>query len=114
MPPPEPRPSVTVSTNSGMLLVTGEEFTPNGAVNVRYHNGSKTLDMSTRANEIGRISHSTGYRRTEGNCILFVRDEATGHQAIGTAGSSVPDGFPPEPVPIDPGTELGEPDPRYE
>ncbi|MFD4673238.1 hypothetical protein ACFWNN_26185 [Lentzea sp. NPDC058450] len=114
MPPPRPRLSITVHRDNGVLIVNGEHFTPNGDVNVRYLNDGRTLDLRALANEIGRISHVTGYRRTEGSCTLFVRDETTGDLAIGTAGTWVPDRFPLSPVTIDPGTAIGEPDPRYE
>ncbi|GAB2993738.1 hypothetical protein [Saccharothrix stipae] len=114
MPPPEIRPSITVDRDGEMLRVNGEGFTPNGRVNVRYYNDHKDLDLPTTANGIGRVSHITGYRRIEGSCTVFVRDEATGQTAIGSAGTWVPEGFPYDPVPIDPGTAIGEPDPRYE
>jgi len=114
MPAPKLRPSITVRRDNGMLVIDGEQFTPHGSVNVRYYNDNRTFDLTTRANEIGRVSHITGYRRAEGSCTLFVRDEATGNQAIGSAGPWVPDRFPLPPVTIDPGTAVGEPDPRYE
>ncbi|WP_143268488.1 hypothetical protein [Amycolatopsis vastitatis] len=114
MPPPELRPSITVDRNSGMLRVDGEGFTPNARVNIRYYNDHKNLDLPTTANEIGRIAHNTGYRRAEGSCTVFARDETTGRTAIGSAGTWVPDNFPYDPVPIDQGTAFGEPDPRYE
>lgn len=112
---PDVNPTIAVETNSGLLIVRGDGFTPNGAVNIRYLNDGRWLDVAASANEIGRISHSAGYRRAEGSCTLMVRDESSGRFTAGSVAGWVPDNFPHAPVTIDrPHLAEGDPDPRYE
>lgn len=96
------------------MSVDGEGFTPGGEVNLAFIAAGKTYNARTSANETGRIQHSEDTRIGEGNCLIMARDETSGDFYPTSSGMHHPLRLPLDPVLIDHGTELAEPDERYE
>lgn len=101
-------PRITVDVGQGQIAIRGEGFTPDGAVNIRYIIGPQHVDVPTRVNSDGLLWHIDASIPSEGNCLVIVRDEASGRFTAGSAGNRRPRGFPSDPVPVDPGTEVHE------
>ncbi|WP_028804407.1 hypothetical protein [Streptomyces sp. 142MFCol3.1] len=95
-------PIIMVDADQGQIAIKGEGFTPDGAVNIRYVIGPKHLDVPTHANSDGRVWHTDTSNPSEGNCLVIVRDEASGRFTAGSAGNRRPRGFPLDAVTIDP------------
>lgn len=95
------RPEVAVSTVDGWLSVSGNGFTPRGAVHLTFIADGKQVVADTTANDAGRILHSEPGRRGDGACMIIIRDEATGKFTADRSSVLHPVRIPLDPVRID-------------
>ena len=105
MPDGDIQPRTTVEKRPGWLLISGDGFSPNGAVHIAFIYSGQTLDVSILADEVGGVSYDVEDRPVEGTCLVIVRDESTGRFSVGQAINRVPTGFPGEEVVIDHGAD---------